>query len=123
MHRGAGIVVLMLCGAIGACSSSGGGLVAVQGALGVMDCPSDLHHTSYAAITADAVGSETADAALARLTTDLGLPPGVPGWESSSGTADRVVYLFRDSEGHRLGRAEVVLSPNGWFVVMTERCS
>ena len=93
----------------------------VQAARGFLDCPSDLVQYSTADLDVNAAGSATANAALDLLTPDLGLPPGVASVETQGG--NEVVYLFSDSDGHRLGRV-VVSRPGsgGWFVMSTERC-
>jgi hypothetical protein len=115
-------VVLALLVGTTACGGTGdAGAVEVQTGLGVMDCPADEWDYRSWEIAATAEGSATADGALALLSPELGRPSGSP--EVESVTTDRVVYLFRDSSGHRLGRAVAILLPNGWFVETTERCS
>jgi|SRR3990170_1804909 len=104
-----------------ACGSAVGDRVEVRTGLGAMDCPSDLWSYSTAEISLTAEGSESADEALALLTPELGRPAGDP--EVEFETPDRVVYLFGDAEGSRLGRVVVIRMPNGWFMVTTEGCA
>lgn len=88
--------------------------------MGVMDCPSEYWQRSTGDYDHNASGWATADAALALLTSDLGLPPGVARVQLDTG--DRVLYLFLGSEGQRLGRVEVSRVTGGWIITSTERC-
>lgn len=121
MRWRAAVVGLALLTASSACSDSGEvDLVEVQGYDGVMDCPSEFFQHSTGDWDPNAPGSSTAEEALALLTTDMGLPPGVPQVESDS--PDRVMYVFSDAQGRRLGRVVVARTAGGWFVATTERC-
>jgi len=109
------LVAIVLMGA----AACGDGLIEVPGVLGVMDCPTEFWQRSTADFVADAQGSATPQEALALLTS--GLPPGTPQVESEA--PDEVVYLFTDSEGHRLGRVTVIRwQTGGWLVATTEAC-
>jgi len=111
------LVAIVLLGA----AACGDGLIEVPGVLGVMDCPTEFWQRSTGEIPVDAQGSATPQEALALLTSDLGLPPGTPQVESE--VPDEVVYLFTDSEGHRLGRVTVIRwQTGGWLVATTEAC-
>lgn len=86
---------------------------------GTLDCPSDT--VAYFSITPSLEGgAATPDGALALLEGDP-LPPGTAQVESE-GTSE-VVYVYTDSEGHRLGRV-MVGQPydTDWSALQTERC-
>jgi len=85
----------------------------------ILDCPSDT--VLYFGITPTVEGgAATPDDALARVTGDP-LPPGAP--EVEFGTPGQVVYVFTDSEGHRLGRV-IIGQPfdTRWSALQAERC-
>lgn len=104
-----------------ACTGSDpSGLIEIHTPMGFLDCPSDLYQIGSSEIATESIGSGTPEAALALLTADLGLPPGTPQIESQ--TAEEVVFLFADPEGHRLGRVGIVHFVNGWFVGTTASC-
>jgi hypothetical protein len=89
---------------------------------GTLDCPSDTVLYAVVDPTPEA-GEPTPAEALAALTSasDPPVPSGRP--EVASESDDEVVYLFTDSDGHRVGRV-IVRRPleTGWSVVATERC-
>jgi len=115
------IVALVLLAAVGGCGDSAGAdLIEVAGLQGTMDCPAEQFQHSTGDWDHNAPGSPTAEAALALLTPDLGLPPGTPQVESDA--PDVVRYLFIDAGGHRLGRVVIARTAGGWFVATTERC-
>lgn len=87
---------------------------------GLLDCSSETVQYSIFEPAVTAGGSSTPTDVLSLLTPDLGLPPGTPQLESETGT--EAVFLFTDTEGHRLGRAVVGQLDTGWFILRTERC-
>ena len=116
------VLLLIMLVVVTACSRSNpSGLIEIRGQSGgLLDCPSELWQYAVSEIATDAVGSETPQTALALLTPDLGLPPGTPQIESE--TAEQVVFVFNDLEGHRLGRVGIGHFDNGWFIAWNERC-
>ncbi len=96
-------------------------LVAVRAPGGFLDCPTEQYQYMTGDWDPAAPKAPSPEAALDRLTPEIGRPAGTPGVETQ--TADAVSYLFADAEGHRLGRAAVVLTPGGWIVATAERCA
>lgn len=86
---------------------------------GTLDCRSDT--VLYAAIdpVPEAAVPSPADA-LALLGDDL-VPPGTPEMESESSA--EIAFVYRDSDGRRLGRVIVERQGgSGWLPTRTERC-
>lgn len=112
-----GGVIAALAASVSGC---GRGLSEVQtNSGGLLDCPSDT--VLYFNVTPTvAGGSSTADGALTTLVGNP-LPPGTPQLESAR--PGEVVYVYTDSEGHRLGRV-ILRQPHDadWSVLQTERC-
>jgi len=106
--------------AAGACSG-GDGFTEVRAIAGLLDCPTTEFSYSMGEWDPGTPQAPSPEAALARLTPDQGLPPGTPRVDTEA--ADAVTYLFTDEDGHRLGRVAVTLTPGGWVVATTERCT
>jgi hypothetical protein len=85
----------------------------------MLDCPSDLIETATFDLLADAVGSDTPKAALDQFQTVEHFT-GEPTVEEQ--TSDKVVFVFTDIDGNRLGRVFVGLTDNGWFALGEEQC-
>ena len=106
--------------AAGACFGDDG-LTPVRAYAGFLDCPTAQFSASMGSWDPDTPKAPFPEAALAELTPEFGRPPGTPRVETAA--TDAVSYLFTDEDGHRLGRAGVVLTPGGWIVATTERCA
>jgi hypothetical protein len=89
---------------------------------GILDCRSETVAYVFLDSSPEAGSAVPADA-LAVLAPDSvpPVPPGTPEVESASDL--KVIYLYTDSEGRRVGRV-VVEKPfgAGWSVTRTERC-
>jgi hypothetical protein len=84
-----------------------------------LDCPSELIASGTFDLMADAVGSDTPQAALDRF-VQFERFAGEAAVEEKS--TDEVVFVFTDGDGNRLGRVFVGRTDNGWFALRDEQC-
>lgn len=111
-----GLLLVMLL-ALAACSGDLSEVDTNSG--GTLDCPSDT--VLYASIDPVPSASTPTPSEALGLVGDEFLPPGTPDVESQN--EQEAVFLFRDTDGNRVGRVIVAeRGGTGWLPQATERC-
>jgi hypothetical protein len=85
-----------------------------------LDCYTESITSASGQIMPGTVGSESAQQAIDTFNGDA-RPPGEPSVEAQAD--GKVVYVFTDEDGNRLGRLFVAETDQGWFVFQMERCN
>lgn len=84
-----------------------------------LDCITESVTSASGQVMPGTVGSESAQQAIDSFNGDA-RPPGQPSIEAQA--EGKVVYVFTDQDGNRLGRLFVGQTQQGWFVLQMERC-
>jgi len=108
------LLVLLL---VGGCSAT---RQEVTGPSGLkLDCHTESIASASGQVMPDTVGAVSPQQALDAFHGDA-RPPGEPSVEVEGD--GKVIYVFTDDHGNRLGRIFVAQTGQGWFVFQMERC-
>lgn len=114
------VAALLVVSLMGAACSGGSSRHEVATPFGYkLDCPSESVISGEGQVMPDTEGSETAQQAV-DVFQGAARPPGEPSIEAQ--TANKVVFVFKDADGNRLGHLFVARTGSGWFVLQMERC-
>lgn len=114
------LALLAIALLVSSCAARGSLVEVVAPSGGKLDCPDELVASSVAELMDDAVGADSAEAALGALPS-LDRPKGQSMVEDSN--SEEVVFLFADADGNRRGRVGTGRQGDrGWFVLWVEKC-
>jgi hypothetical protein len=84
-----------------------------------LDCFTESIDSRAGQVMPGTVGADSAERAIEVFQGDA-RPPGEPSIEAAA--TGKVVFVFNDEDGNRLGRLFVAETDQGWFVFQMERC-
>jgi hypothetical protein len=114
------LLIALAVALAGAACSGGSSRHAVSTPFGyTLDCLSESIVSAAGQVMPGATGSDTAQQAVEVFQGEA-RPPGDPSIEAATG--GKVVFVFRDADGNRLGHLFVAQTAKGWFVLQMERC-